>query len=309
MSDPDAELRARFERLKAGNAKLEHLPSDEELVARLQNLTGGTPGSKAALPTTPTRTYSGAPLEDPASLDAEIADLLQDESLLNDVDVDVAYEDERISVPSTPVGGKPGLDELRKAAASSIALDKPKFVDYTELVLTSPSKPDEPFTWSQQTGRNADDHEVASLIQQIHDEVSLEAKHGPALAPEKHLEERVKSLKEFIPPSTNPEKGGSGDQGTSGKEGGGHSRQAGTAAHHGLGAPPPVPSVEDLRSGKTEESDWWCCICNDDGTVQCPECDDDVYCDNCFREGHRDDPELRKHVAKKLSRRARANDD
>ncbi|KXL41363.1 hypothetical protein M433DRAFT_139042 [Acidomyces richmondensis BFW] len=39
-----------------------------------------------------------------------------------------------------------------------------------------------------------------------------------------------------------------------------------------------------------EEIDSWCCICNEDGEVRCLGCDNDIYCQNCWNEGHGDGP-------------------
>lgn len=63
-----------------------------------------------------------------------------------------------------------------------------------------------------------------------------------------------------------------------------------------LGIPPEPFRLEDL----VDETQNWCCICNEDGSLQCTDCDEDVYCPRCFRDGHAEDLELRKHRTKRL---------
>ncbi|KAJ3296470.1 Abscission/NoCut checkpoint regulator [Borealophlyctis nickersoniae] len=307
------DLVARFERLKATSTPKDTLPSDDELLTRLQNLTGATPVS-ALTPNRPplhsSNSYSTPPHN--LGIDSELLSLMQDATLLSDVDVDKGYEDERISVPSTPV--KSGANFGDGGGGEE---DAPKFVDYTNLLLTSPSQaafPNIPPTEDV-------DPEVAFLISQVHEEVALEKKHG-TVDSEKRLEERVKSLKEFVPVgvSNGPDDKSKGKGKGKGKT---NTEEDGRGM---LGPPPVIPKVEDFKA----EDEEWCCkftsissdsalldacrisnspyprpqgICNEDATVKCPECDDDLYCDRCFREGHRDDYELRKHVAEKVATR------
>ena len=47
----------------------------------------------------------------------------------------------------------------------------------------------------------------------------------------------------------------------------------------------------DARPRYTDaDVDTWCCICNEDGEVRCLGCDGDIYCRECWRQGHGDGP-------------------
>ncbi|KAF2132520.1 hypothetical protein P153DRAFT_382144 [Dothidotthia symphoricarpi CBS 119687] len=48
---------------------------------------------------------------------------------------------------------------------------------------------------------------------------------------------------------------------------------------------PPIQS--NLQAKLDEEIDTWCIICQDDATLRCMGCDDDLYCQNCWMEGHK----------------------
>jgi len=48
---------------------------------------------------------------------------------------------------------------------------------------------------------------------------------------------------------------------------------------------PPVST--NLQKKVDDEIDTWCIICQDDATLKCRGCDGDLYCQNCWMEGHR----------------------
>lgn len=47
-----------------------------------------------------------------------------------------------------------------------------------------------------------------------------------------------------------------------------------------------LKSKSNLPTYTDEDIDSWCCICNEDGEVRCLGCDGDIYCNNCWRDGH-----------------------
>ncbi|KAK5172336.1 uncharacterized protein LTR77_003974 [Saxophila tyrrhenica] len=59
-----------------------------------------------------------------------------------------------------------------------------------------------------------------------------------------------------------------------------------------------------LPTYTNEDIDSWCCICNEDAEVRCLGCDDDLYCSECWREGHGQGPGQEKgHRAVQYSRK------
>ncbi|KAJ3022741.1 Abscission/NoCut checkpoint regulator [Thoreauomyces humboldtii] len=275
MSDPDKELLERFEKLKASEAVTKGaLPSDDELARRLKELTGKDPVALSA----PLKQSLASSLSNYAyapSLDAELASILQGD--LSDLTVDLAYEDEKINVPSTDP-----LIPPRVVRGQSF---DGQFVDYTTMLLTSPTKPNA----SSRKPDLEDDDEVNALIQEIGHEVQLEEKFGVVVGDgeESQLEKRMRELRDFVPTVKS---------GTAGAVGKGGDLTVGEP----LGEPPRAPSLEDFENPVEEQ---WCCICNDDAVLICVDCDEDYYCQNCFREGHMD-AENRRHIAKKVARPA-----
>ncbi|KAI6717035.1 hypothetical protein JHW43_000501 [Diplocarpon mali] len=50
--------------------------------------------------------------------------------------------------------------------------------------------------------------------------------------------------------------------------------------------PADKPAQGVVKKLPDEEVDGWCLICQDDATVTCAGCDGDLYCANCWKEGH-----------------------
>ncbi|KAF9958873.1 hypothetical protein BGZ72_010767 [Mortierella alpina] len=134
---------------------------------------------------------------------------------------------------------------------------------------------------------SGEEDDASQLINQAREEAQLEAKYSNLdEARMKELHSRHEELKK-------------GMQGLSSLRTN-HSSQGGKEAE-GLGPPPAAVGLDELRSvgvDDNEDPSNWCCVCNENATWTCPGCDNDNYCEECFRESHIGpdaDWELKKH--------------
>ncbi|KAG0315889.1 hypothetical protein BGZ99_007189 [Dissophora globulifera] len=141
------------------------------------------------------------------------------------------------------------------------------------------------------SGGGGDDDEASRLITQAREAAHLEAKYGDLDAARlKELSSRHEELKKGI-------------QGLASVQARATSSSSQTAnSSSSLGPPPAAVGLDELRQGggndDDENPDNWCCICNEDATWTCPGCDNDNYCQECFRSSHLGsdaDWEMKKH--------------
>jgi hypothetical protein len=60
-------------------------------------------------------------------------------------------------------------------------------------------------------------------------------------------------------------------------------------------------SVAKASLSSQQDLEQWCCLCNADATVVCPECDGDLFCKRCAKEAHTQDLEISGHQWRTLA--------
>ncbi|KAJ3228089.1 hypothetical protein HK099_006714 [Clydaea vesicula] len=158
----DDDLKKRFEKLKCDNVKHRDLPTEEELVKRLTNLTG-----RDVIPKEISEHKKILNVNE--FNDHDLNSLLNDKILLDDLDI-LYQKDYQLQTPNTPL------------PTEAISPKSKRYVDFTDLVLVSPKLATQPI-----------DQEAIKLIEEAQEEVRLEKKYGE-INNDEAFEERFNNL-------------------------------------------------------------------------------------------------------------------
>lgn len=225
------------------------LKSESELADRLVRLTASSFSSSAAN-ATPSYKNSGSKIT-ASNLDDDIIDHDFLEKLAKDAGGQLLDES------TSPIYESPHL-----SVPTGLSRMESKFIDFTDALLTSTS------SLVSGSHLHLGGEEVDRIVAQVQDQVHLERKYGDAQATaSSSLEDRIKKLAQDPPKMVT------------------HS----SAPPLTLGSVPKPPDDLLVKRHIDDDPDSWCCICNENATMMCLECDDDKYCDKCCREHLREE--------------------
>ncbi|CAI2166279.1 14566_t:CDS:2 [Funneliformis geosporum] len=167
---------------------------------------------------------------------------------------------------------------------ANVQYELPKFDEEIENVLADKELSNVDFDENVDT-------ETENLIKEIQDEVELESKNEENLKEDySEIERRYNQLKEFNISNAQSQEATKNDEKIINVD--------------NLGPPPKPIDLSDF--GLNEEGpDTWCCICNEDATIRCKDCDGDLYCQSCFNDGHfgpDSDNDMKQHIYDKYER-------
>eukprot|EP00092_Neocalanus_flemingeri_P019071 GFUD01020660.1.p1 GENE.GFUD01020660.1~~GFUD01020660.1.p1 ORF type:complete len:379 (-),score=124.09 GFUD01020660.1:577-1713(-) len=274
LGPEDQKIADRLSALHKERQEMVNLPSEEEVRDRLDKLKG-----VSTTPTVP------AHYQPPVTR----SNLQRTDELFSAVSAEVQLE-ARLPVLSPDQEIAARLARLRGEAAPAVSQ-----VDTPATNLTDPSS----FLQSGGGGVSTSDlekmnmDEVAKLIETVDKDVQLEARAALSeLKKDRAIQEQLERLR--VKPSKTKEpiadnKSESSDSDSEDRV------LAQILAEVKLEdrLSPLAPEFSSLEPPEPKELPW-CVICNADAVFRCKGCDGDLYCSECFREGHRGE-DLREH--------------
>ncbi|KAG9658043.1 hypothetical protein KCU95_g12213, partial [Aureobasidium melanogenum] len=167
-----------------------------------------------------------------------------------------------------------------------------------EIGVAKPEYDDEDEEQKEVDEDKRDEEEADDYVQRVLAELALEKKYGGSEEDEQDDEKRADDDNELslpsapteLPSSPAPDQDANIDDALSARFA--SLSLPGVPAFNPAKKPVNIQkSVKsDLPKYTDEDMESWCCICNEDATVKCMGCDGDLYCQECWREGHGNGP-------------------
>ena len=294
MRSSDVSLEERLRRLRGKAPSDEPVPSDAEMMARVQAIRGGPPPRAA-----PSAGY--LPPMQPTLSDAEAADELlraatDSVRLAGGSTAGPRYDDATLSALAAGTSRATGKEDAPLVAPSKSELHS-LAQDATAAMRTAMREMPPAEAGRSRTAGHAtavalmgmsdsdeddedDEAEAERLLEQLQDELVFEAKEEPGRQETKPGDApsplAVPAATPLFPSAPTHSVAAATPAAT----------QRPTASTHAL-PKAPVTTSEDLEV--------WCCICTDDAKWYCADCDNDPYCARCWHEGHVEAEDLRDH--------------
>lgn len=275
-----AEIESRIEALRKETQA--RAPSLQEMEDRLAVLQGRAPASKATKP------QHQPP--DPRSQTQKVDDLLT--QLKDEVAIDQTCEpDSQQEFHSQPINDLSKADKVESWKGLYTELDAAQLEKEKDKILSEAASELQDENTRQEKMLEIGKR-LAALQGRDPDKVTIDNFKIPDSDEETEEEAVQRILKQLSEETFLDEASGYSD----------FSNQKGTdniskEVKPGNKLPPTQRSAAQIQpagstAGKVKEPDSdeeelpWCCICNEDAALRCHDCDDDLYCKRCFREGH-----------------------
>lgn len=308
MSDSDDALLARLNALKQSSVSLDSAPKapaidveaarpvtvEDKLADRLRSLRAGASPEPAKFKGKDATSSLIAQTQDEVRSESheELRDWQQDggdEQSLEELLAELAPEEQWALDPEDPKHINSLLREAKDALPEK-ADEEAQEKTAEGYVLVEPEAQQDDDGGEKKTEDQQDDEEADEYVKQVLAQLDVENKYGLDAGQEETKDAPTDKSTFDLPstPSNLPAPPSYDDS----------ELEARFAGLQLPSTPTTVPSSKKLttktKSGTPkytdEDIDSWCCICNEDGEVKCLGCDGDIYCQNCWKDGHGNKP-------------------